>query len=270
MWVGNSVYFLSDRNGPVTLFAYDLGSRAVREVVKNDGLDIGSASAGPGAIVYEQFGSLHLLDLASGQDATVAVRLAADMPQLRPHFLQLDPVKDILARRHLADRPARGLRGARRDRHGAGREGGHPRHHQHGRRGGARSGVVARRHADRVLLRRVGRVRAVRASARTASARSRRSTSAARRRSSTRRRGRPTARRSPTATSGSTSGSWTSSTRRRSRWTPTASTRRIRSSTSGGRRTAAGSPTPSSCRASCAPCSSTRSPAARPSRSPTA
>ncbi|HQT94339.1 MAG TPA: PDZ domain-containing protein [Thermoanaerobaculaceae bacterium] len=97
MWVGDSVYFLSDRNGPVSLFAYDLGSRAVREVVKNDGLDIGSASAGPGAIVYEQFGSLHLLDLTSGQDRTVPVRLAADMPQLRPHFLQLDPVKDILA-----------------------------------------------------------------------------------------------------------------------------------------------------------------------------
>ncbi len=97
MWVGDAVYFLSDRNGPVSLFAYDLGSRAVREVVKNDGLDIGSASAGPGAIVYEQFGSLHLLDLTSGQDRTVPVRLAADMPQLRPHFLKLDPVKDILA-----------------------------------------------------------------------------------------------------------------------------------------------------------------------------
>ena len=97
MWVGDTVYFLSDRNGPVSLFAYDLGTRAVREVVKNAGLDIGSASAGPGAIVYEQFGTLHLLDLASGQDRVVPVRIAADMPQLRPHFLTLDPVKDILA-----------------------------------------------------------------------------------------------------------------------------------------------------------------------------
>ena len=97
MWVGDTIYFLSDRNGPVTLFAYDLGSRQVRQVVANHGLDIDSASAGPGAIVYEQFGALHLLDLASGEDRTVPVRIAADMPQLRPHLLALDPAKDVLA-----------------------------------------------------------------------------------------------------------------------------------------------------------------------------
>ncbi|MDD5562656.1 MAG: PDZ domain-containing protein [Thermoanaerobaculaceae bacterium] len=97
MWVGDTVYFLSDRNGPVSLFAYDLRTRTVRQVVANGGLDIGSASAGPGAIVYEQFGSVHLLDLASGENRTVPVRVAADMPQLRPHLLALDPVKDVLA-----------------------------------------------------------------------------------------------------------------------------------------------------------------------------
>ena len=65
MWVGDTIYFLSDRSGPVALFAYDTKSREVKQVVKNDGLDIKSASAGPGAIVYEQFGSLHLFDLKS-------------------------------------------------------------------------------------------------------------------------------------------------------------------------------------------------------------
>jgi len=58
MWVGDTVYFLSDRNGPVALFAYDTKSRQVAEVVKNDGLDFKSAAAGPDAIVYEQFGAL--------------------------------------------------------------------------------------------------------------------------------------------------------------------------------------------------------------------
>ena len=28
MWIGNSVYFLSDRNGPTTLFKYDTQSKA--------------------------------------------------------------------------------------------------------------------------------------------------------------------------------------------------------------------------------------------------
>src|SRR5207245_439008 len=55
MWIEDRVYFLSDRNGPVTLFAYDPATRKVTQVLKNNGLDIQSASAGPGAIVYEQF-----------------------------------------------------------------------------------------------------------------------------------------------------------------------------------------------------------------------
>ena len=64
MWIGNSVYFLSDRKGPVSLFRYDIPSKHVTQVLQNDGFDFKSASAGPGGIVYEQFGSLHLFDLS--------------------------------------------------------------------------------------------------------------------------------------------------------------------------------------------------------------
>ena len=96
MWVGDTVYFLSDRAGARTLFAYDTRTRAIRQVVANEGgFDIQSASAGPGAIVYDQFGALHLYDLASSQTRRVAVTLAADLPQLRPHLEKLQS-KQIL------------------------------------------------------------------------------------------------------------------------------------------------------------------------------
>src|SRR5580704_5033416 len=75
LWVGDTVYFLSDRNGPVSLFAYDTKSKQVTEAVKNDGLDFKSAAAGPGAIVIEQFGALKLFDLASRQVKPVNVRV---------------------------------------------------------------------------------------------------------------------------------------------------------------------------------------------------
>src|SRR5712692_2460983 len=91
MWVGDTVYFLSDRAGPVTLFAYDTRAAAVHQVIPNeDGFDIQSASAGPGAIVYDQLGALRLYDLASGQTRRVEVSLAADLPQLRPHFEKVE------------------------------------------------------------------------------------------------------------------------------------------------------------------------------------
>ena len=41
--------------------------RPSRKVIENHGLDFKYASAGPGAIVYEQFGSIHLYDLKTRQ-----------------------------------------------------------------------------------------------------------------------------------------------------------------------------------------------------------
>ncbi|HUJ23901.1 MAG TPA: PDZ domain-containing protein [Bryobacteraceae bacterium] len=86
MWVGSKVYFLSDRNGPVTLFAYDTRGKKVSELIHNTGLDIKSASAGPGAIVYEQFGEIHLYDLKTGNSRKVDIRLSGDLPEVRPRF----------------------------------------------------------------------------------------------------------------------------------------------------------------------------------------
>ena len=39
LWIGGKVYFLSDRDGPVTLFSYDTRSKQVNAEVKNTGLD---------------------------------------------------------------------------------------------------------------------------------------------------------------------------------------------------------------------------------------
>ncbi|OYT73550.1 MAG: protease [Chloracidobacterium sp. CP2_5A] len=89
MWIGKTIYFLSDRNGPVTLFAYDPASNKVTQALKNDGLDIKSASLAVGgdeAIVYEQFGSLHIFDVKSGKQAPVNIALNGDMGGARPRF----------------------------------------------------------------------------------------------------------------------------------------------------------------------------------------
>src|SRR6185437_1460254 len=90
MWVGNKIYFISDRNGPFTLFAYDPQTKKVEQALPSNGADIKSASAGPGAIVYEQFGSLNLFDPATGKSKAVAVTVPADLPNVRPHFKKVD------------------------------------------------------------------------------------------------------------------------------------------------------------------------------------
>ena len=86
IWLGEKVYFLSDRAGSVSLFSYDTVTRKVTALVHNDGYDMKSASAGPGAIVYEQFGSIHLFDLKSGKAKQVDITVSGDIPSLRPSF----------------------------------------------------------------------------------------------------------------------------------------------------------------------------------------
>jgi tricorn protease len=90
MWVGDNVYFLSDREGAVTLFSYNLKSKKVSRAVENRGLDMKSAAAGPGAIVYEQFGSLNIYDLRTGRTSPVPVTVRGDFPEVRPKFVNVD------------------------------------------------------------------------------------------------------------------------------------------------------------------------------------
>jgi tricorn protease len=91
VWTGNSVYFLSDRNGPVSLFRYDTASKEVKQVVPNQGYDLKSVQAGPDGLVFEQFGSIHLLDLSSGADKTVPIQIHGELANLTPHRTNLTP-----------------------------------------------------------------------------------------------------------------------------------------------------------------------------------
>ncbi len=84
VWEGKSVYFLSDRNGPVSLFRYDTATNAVTQAVENHGYDLKTVAAGPGALVYEQFGSLHLYDVAAHAEHAVNVSLRGDLSGMTP------------------------------------------------------------------------------------------------------------------------------------------------------------------------------------------
>ncbi len=86
MWANGKIYFLSDRNGPTTLFSYDPQTKAVQQLVENKGYEMLHASAGPDAVVYEQFGALHTYELATGKTKAVKVTLAADFSGTRPRY----------------------------------------------------------------------------------------------------------------------------------------------------------------------------------------
>jgi tricorn protease len=86
MWVGNTVYFRSDRNGEFNIFSYDPRTKSVRQITRYDDFPIVNASAGGGRIVFEQAGYLHLHDPATSQTRKLTIGVTADLPEARPRF----------------------------------------------------------------------------------------------------------------------------------------------------------------------------------------
>jgi len=86
MWIDRKIYFLSDRNGPITLFSYEPATKKVVQLIQNTGFDIKAATAASDVIAYEQFGSLNLFDVKSGKTKRIAVTVSGDLPAVRPRF----------------------------------------------------------------------------------------------------------------------------------------------------------------------------------------
>jgi tricorn protease len=85
MWVGSKVYFLSDRDGATTLYAYDRQSREVKCILPPNGApDIKSASACDDAIVFDRIDGLYVYDLGSGKATKLDVKVRGDLPGVRP------------------------------------------------------------------------------------------------------------------------------------------------------------------------------------------
>ena len=86
MWVGNSIYFLSDRNHTTNLFAYRFDTKQLTQVTNHDDFDVMTASAGPDAVVYEQAGYIYLVDAKSGKAQKLNIEVTGDLPWARPQF----------------------------------------------------------------------------------------------------------------------------------------------------------------------------------------
>ncbi len=86
MWVGNTIYFLSDRNHTTNLFSYRTDTKQLTQFTRHDDFDVMTASSGPDAVVYEQAGYIHLVDTRSGRAQKLDIQVTGDLPWTRPQF----------------------------------------------------------------------------------------------------------------------------------------------------------------------------------------
>ena len=87
-WMGDAIYFRSDRNGESNLFVYDTKTRAVRQLTSFTDFPVLSLDANGGNLVFEQAGWLHRFDLATGRSERLKIGVAAELPETRTRFVR--------------------------------------------------------------------------------------------------------------------------------------------------------------------------------------
>ena len=79
MWIGDAIYFVSDRDGVLNLYRFDLATKQTRQVTHEKTWDVRWASSdGRGQIVHELDGELVVHDVASGQSRKLDVFVPSD------------------------------------------------------------------------------------------------------------------------------------------------------------------------------------------------
>lgn len=79
MWVGNDLYFASDRDGTLNLYRHDAEARKIRQVTRETKWDVRwPSSDGLRRIVYELNGELQVYDMRTGRSQAVAILVPTD------------------------------------------------------------------------------------------------------------------------------------------------------------------------------------------------
>lgn len=86
VWVGRSVFFLSDRDGVSNVWSFDPGNKQLRQVTRFTDFDVKSIDSGAGGVVFEQAGRIHSLDPASGRARVIDIVATGDFPWMMPKW----------------------------------------------------------------------------------------------------------------------------------------------------------------------------------------
>ncbi len=86
MWIGDEIYFLSDRDRTMNIFVYDQTSGATSKVTSFSDYDVKFPSAHGSMIVFEQGGSICKLNTVTKEVEKLSISVASDNVYARPIF----------------------------------------------------------------------------------------------------------------------------------------------------------------------------------------
>jgi tricorn protease len=86
VWVGNTIYFLSDRDYASNVWAYDLQSRTLEQKTFFSEFDSKNLEAGAGFLIFENGGYLYVMNTEGGEPEKLSITVRGDFPWARPHW----------------------------------------------------------------------------------------------------------------------------------------------------------------------------------------
>jgi tricorn protease len=86
VWLGQTVYFISDRDGVANVWAYDVPSKKLTQVTDYSDYDVKTLDSGVGVLVFEQAGYVHELDPRTGREHVVNITATGNFPWMMPHW----------------------------------------------------------------------------------------------------------------------------------------------------------------------------------------
>ena len=85
MWVGNAIYYDSDKDGHFNLYAYDVGSGKTAQLTTNKTYDVRWPSTDrESRIIYELNGELQIFDVKSKKNTPISIIVPSDEVARRP------------------------------------------------------------------------------------------------------------------------------------------------------------------------------------------
>jgi len=84
VWLGDSVYFISDRDGVANVWEYQISTKKLTQLTRFTDFDVKALGSGAGSVVFEQGGYVHELDPKSGKEHVVNITVAGDFPWMMP------------------------------------------------------------------------------------------------------------------------------------------------------------------------------------------
>jgi tricorn protease len=113
MWIGNTIYFTSDRDGKFNLYAYDVPTAKTTQATANKDWDVRWPSADrDGRIIYEFNGELRIFDTKSKKNTPLSITVPDDGLARRPSRV---PASNLIFDASLSPKGERALFEARGD-----------------------------------------------------------------------------------------------------------------------------------------------------------